>query len=158
MNTVQEFTWSDRYLLGHSAMDDTHREFVACVDALLTASDAGIPEALEAFIRHAEAHFKQENDWLAAPDFPGGGECHIEEHDKVIRSAYEVREHIALNNAPRCCPRLRPCPGRLVPRACRLHGLGPRGVARQAHPQRPTPGVPPQGGGVRPPAGRHFAA
>lgn len=100
MNTVQEFTWSDRYLLGHSAMDDTHREFVLCVDALLTASDAGIPEALEAFIRHAEAHFKQENDWLAAPDFPGGGECHIEEHDKVIRSAYEVREHIALNNAP----------------------------------------------------------
>ena len=87
MNTVQEFTWSDRYLLGHSAMDDTHREFVLCVDALLTASDAGIPEALEAFIRHAEAHFKQENDWLAAPDFPGGGGCHIE-------------EHIALNNAP----------------------------------------------------------
>ena len=93
--TAESFTWSDRYLLGYTAMDDTHREFVACVDALLTATDAQIPEALEAFIQHAEAHFKQENEWLAAPDFPGGGECHIEEHEKVINSAYDVREVVA---------------------------------------------------------------
>lgn len=95
MTTIPEFTWSDRYLLGHKAIDDTHQEFVECVHALQEATDADIPAALEAFIQHAEAHFTQENGWLNAPDFPGGGECHIEEHEKVLSSAYDVREVVA---------------------------------------------------------------
>jgi len=95
MTTIQAFTWSDRYLLGHQSIDDTHREFVGYVRALQEASDTDIPEALEAFIRHAEAHFTQENGWLNAPDFPGGGECHIEEHEKVLSSAYDVRKVVA---------------------------------------------------------------
>lgn len=90
MSTIEEFTWNDNYLLGHATIDDTHREFVQVVDALLTVSDAQIPEALDAFIRHAEAHFSQENDWLNSPGFPGGGECHIAEHEKVLRSARDV--------------------------------------------------------------------
>lgn len=92
MNTTKDFTWSDRYLLGQSAMDHTHKEFVECVDALLKAGDAEIAQALDAFIEHAEAHFAQENEWLTAPDFPGGGQCHIDEHEKVLNSGYEVRE------------------------------------------------------------------
>jgi hemerythrin len=96
MTTIQAFTWSDRYLLGHQSIDDTHREFVEHVRALQEVSDIDIPAALEAFIRHAEAHFSQENAWLNAPDFPGGGECHIEEHEKVLSAAYDVREVVAL--------------------------------------------------------------
>lgn len=95
MTTEQPFTWSDRFLLGHKTMDTTHAEFVECVGALLNARDTEIADALEAFIHHAEAHFQQENDWLGAPDFPGGGECHIEEHEKVLNSAYDVREVVA---------------------------------------------------------------
>ena len=95
MTTEQPFTWSDRFLLGHNTIDTTHAEFVECVGALLNARDAEIPGALDAFIHHAEAHFQQENDWLSAPDFPGGGECHIEEHEKVLNSAYDVREVVA---------------------------------------------------------------
>ena len=92
MTSPPVFTWSDRFLLGHRTIDDTHREFVDCVDALLRASDAEIPAALDAFARHAEAHFAQEDQWLAAPDFPNGGECHIDEHAKVLASVSEVRE------------------------------------------------------------------
>ena len=92
MTNPPVFTWSDRFLLGHRTIDDTHREFVDCVDALLRASDAEIPAALDAFARHAEAHFAQEDEWLAAPDFPNGGECHIDEHAKVLASVSEVRE------------------------------------------------------------------
>ena len=40
MTNPPVFTWSDRFLLGHRTIDDTHREFVECVDALLRASDA----------------------------------------------------------------------------------------------------------------------
>lgn len=91
MNTTKDFIWSDRYLLGQSAMDHTHKEFVECVDALLKSSDAEISQALDVFIKHAEAHFAQENEWLTSPDFPGGGQCHIDEHEKVLNSAYDVR-------------------------------------------------------------------
>lgn len=89
------FSWSDRFLLGHRSIDETHREFVDCVDALLRASDAEIPAALDAFARHAESHFGQEDKWLAAADFPGGGECHIDEHAKVMASVREVQEQVA---------------------------------------------------------------
>ena len=92
MTNPPVFTWSDRFLLGHRTIDDTHREFVECVDALLRASDAEIPAALEAFARHAEAHFAQEDAWLSAADFPTGGDCHIDEHAKVLASVSEVRE------------------------------------------------------------------
>ena len=95
MSTNQEFNWSDRFLLGHTAMDDTHREFVDCVDALLRATDAELPAALERFIAHAQDHFNQENAWLSADDFPGGGECHIDEHGKVMSSARDVQLMLA---------------------------------------------------------------
>ncbi|HRG72903.1 MAG TPA: hemerythrin domain-containing protein, partial [Thauera aminoaromatica] len=65
------------------------------VDALLRASDAEIPAALDAFARHAEAHFAQEDAWLSAADFPTGGDCHIDEHAKVMASVREVQELVA---------------------------------------------------------------
>jgi len=98
MNIAEHFNWTDRYLLGHSTIDETHREFVECVDALLTAPDSAIPNALDSFIRHADAHFRQENGWLSSADFPGGGECHIAEHEKVLQSAHEVRQLVERGN------------------------------------------------------------
>ncbi|MDA0236585.1 MAG: hemerythrin domain-containing protein, partial [Proteobacteria bacterium] len=95
MTSPPVFTWSDRFLLGHRTIDDTHREFVECVDALLRASDAEIPAALDVFARHAEAHFAQEDAWLSAADFPTGGDCHIDEHAKVMASVREVQELVA---------------------------------------------------------------
>lgn len=87
------FAWNDRYLLGHSSMDGTHREFVGLVDRMLTASDADLPAALDAFAVHAAAHFAQENQWMA-DDFPAR-DCHIDEHDKVLASVLEVQELVA---------------------------------------------------------------
>jgi hemerythrin len=94
MEVQSGFDWEDRYLLGYEAMDDTHREFVALVDALLTAADDALPAALEAFAAHAEAHFAQEDGWMVAEDFPAR-DCHIDEHAKVLASVNEVREQVA---------------------------------------------------------------
>lgn len=96
-----EFEWSDRYLLGHHGMDDTHREFVELVDALLTVADAELPEALTAFERHAEAHFAQENRWMSEGGFPAG-DCHIEEHEKVLASVREVQLALADGDVALC--------------------------------------------------------
>ena len=94
MDEEQGFPWDDRYLLGHGPMDATHREFVDLVHALLTVEDAALPAALAAFARHAEAHFEQENGWMAADDYPAR-ECHVDEHAKVLASVHEVQAELA---------------------------------------------------------------
>lgn len=88
------FPWDDRYLLGHRGMDDTHREFVALVDALLTADDRDLPAALGAFALHAESHFAEEDQLMALHDFPAR-QCHADEHAKVLASVREVQALVA---------------------------------------------------------------
>ena len=97
MEDQSGFDWEDRYLLGYAPMDETHREFVELVNALLTVDAAALPAALDAFAAHAEAHFAQENDWMVAEDFPPR-DCHIDEHAKVRASVLEVREELAAGN------------------------------------------------------------
>ena len=91
MSTSIAFRWKDDYLLGYVPMDDTHREFVAHLDALLTCTDADLAGRLEAFARHAEAHFADENAWMEKTDFPPK-QCHIDEHAAVMQSVYQVLE------------------------------------------------------------------
>jgi len=97
MGEQQGFGWDDRYLLGHPVMDDTHREFVELVDALLRVGDDGLGEALSAFAQHAKAHFDQENRWMELEGFPAR-ECHVDEHNKVLASVCEVQQELAEGN------------------------------------------------------------
>ena len=83
--------WNDSYLLGYGPMDDTHREFVEIVNGLLTCSDADVAAQLEAFARHAEAHFAEEDAWMERTDFPPK-DCHIGEHAAVMSSVRQVLE------------------------------------------------------------------
>jgi hemerythrin len=83
--------WSDRYLLGHNAMDDTHREFVECVAALQTAEDDELAACLAAFEAHAVEHFEQEQRWMDSTAFPAA-QCHGDEHTAVLNSVHEVQE------------------------------------------------------------------
>ena len=94
MNVVLEevpFGWDDGFLVGYPSMDNTHREFVDCLTALLQASDAQLPAALDAFAAHAQAHFDEEDTWMRASNFPPR-DCHIDEHAKVMASVREVQE------------------------------------------------------------------
>lgn len=91
------FQWSDRYLLGYLAMDETHREFVESVNALLKVDDADLMATLDAFAHHAKEHFAQEADWMEADGFPAR-DCHVAEHDKVLASVDEVQQTLARGN------------------------------------------------------------
>lgn len=84
-----ELAWTDALLLGHAAMDRTHREFVGLVQALFASRDAGLADALRAFIAHAQAHFGDEDRAMAETGFPAG-DCHVDEHAAVLRSAHQV--------------------------------------------------------------------
>jgi hemerythrin len=90
----QAFPWTDQFLLGYGPMDATHREFVDLVAALLSAPDTDLVRHLDAFAGHAERHFGEERDWMLATAFPAT-QCHIDEHDAVLKSVYEVRDLLA---------------------------------------------------------------
>lgn len=98
----QAFPWTDQFLLGYGPMDATHREFVDLVAALLTAPDADLARHLDAFALHAERHFAEERDWMVATAFPAT-QCHIDEHDAVLKSVHEVRELLAAGGHSGTC-------------------------------------------------------
>jgi hemerythrin len=86
--------WSDAFVLGYPAMDDSHREFVADLRALLTAPDDGLGAALDGFAAHLAEHFAREEGWMNATEFPAR-ECHADEHAAVLKSVGEVQALLA---------------------------------------------------------------
>lgn len=85
------FAWDDKFALGHGPMDESHREFVDCVDALLGVEDYLLPAALERFEDHARRHFAEEDQVMRETAYDSAG-CHIEEHAAVLESLVAVRE------------------------------------------------------------------
>jgi hemerythrin-like metal-binding protein len=86
--------WSDAFVLGFGPMDEVHEEFVDLVGAMQKARDEELAVLMEAFAKHAQAHFDAENAWMVETDFPAR-ECHIDEHAAVMRSVHQVRERLA---------------------------------------------------------------
>ena len=86
--------WSDQLELGHAAIDQTHREFVELLNALGAAAGDSILPALDEFKAHTEAHFAQEEAWMAEKDFPPR-HCHEREHANVLEIVTEVRSRVA---------------------------------------------------------------
>lgn len=93
--------WSDRYLLGFDQMDEIHAEFVSIVAQLQTAPDNDLFSLLDRFAHHAEAHFEQEKMWMESTEFPPR-ECHIEQHEAVLKSVHEVQQLVAAGNFAIC--------------------------------------------------------
>jgi hemerythrin len=89
--------WNDSLLLGYGPMDITHRDFVECVARLREATSADVVERLARMADHLTAHFDEERQWMMASDFPAT-QCHVDEHEAVLRSAHEVRELVDRGN------------------------------------------------------------
>lgn len=85
----EHFAWSDAFLVGFAQIDETHREFVDVVRALLDATPAQLVQRVQAFIDHAKKHFGEEDTLMRETNFPAA-DCHIDEHAQVMKSAYEV--------------------------------------------------------------------
>lgn len=92
-----EFTWHEDFAVGHEAMDETHHEFVQCVDAMLRADESGLSIALEAFADHARRHFGEEDQAMRETGYRSAG-CHVDEHSAILKSVDEVRAALALGH------------------------------------------------------------
>ncbi len=86
--------WSAELELQSAMMDDTHREFVALLNALGDAAEGNMLASVDAFLAHTERHFTQEEQWMTATAFPPLG-CHKTEHDGVLEVVREVRNRVA---------------------------------------------------------------
>ena len=86
--------WSDDLVLGVDTMDETHREFVAQLNAVAGVADEAMLAALDRFIEHTEAHFGQEERWMESMNFPPL-HCHRDEHQGVLGIMREVRGMVA---------------------------------------------------------------
>jgi hemerythrin-like metal-binding protein len=89
--------WSEALALGYDEMDSTHQDFVALLNAVSAAEGEAILPALDAFIAHTEAHFAQEEAWMAQTAYPRSG-CHEREHHNVLEVVHEVRSRVASGN------------------------------------------------------------
>lgn len=83
--------WSDALVLGNEPMDRTHEEFVELLQALQAASDEALQPALRTLIEHTEAHFGQEDAWMAATGFAPDN-CHQRQHTMVLELMRTVEQ------------------------------------------------------------------
>lgn len=89
---MPQMEWTESLVLGLEPMDLTHQEFVKVYNELAAAAVEEFLARLDAFIAHCEDHFEQENQWMAAVNFPG---CHKGEHDRALAVMYDVRKRAA---------------------------------------------------------------
>ncbi len=81
-------------VLGFDPMDEIHAEFETLLARTLDCADHELIARLEALTAHLRAHFAAEDAWMRETDFPPG-QCHIDEHAAVLRSADEVLPLVA---------------------------------------------------------------
>jgi hemerythrin-like metal-binding protein len=91
-------SWNESLVLNQTVMDQTHQEFAHLLNRLADASGDELNAVLEEFIVHTEAHFAQEEQWMAQMAFPPM-HCHSAEHKGVLEIAQEVRRRVAAGEA-----------------------------------------------------------
>jgi hemerythrin-like metal-binding protein len=91
-NYMAHLEWSDALSLDLPLMDDTHREFVVLLAQAQDADDDHLAAAWQELITHTDAHFGQEDRWMAATRFASSN-CHSMQHKVVLQV---MREGAAL--------------------------------------------------------------
>jgi hemerythrin-like metal-binding protein len=81
------------YRLGHAPMDDTHREFVALVNALAVAAGDDFASGFDALVAHTERHFDAEQRLMQRFAFPATTE-HRGEHQRVLGQLHQVQARV----------------------------------------------------------------
>jgi hemerythrin-like metal-binding protein len=88
-----------RHSLGMTEMDNTHREFIAQVAALIAASDAEFPALFQALVNHTRAHFTVEGNLMRASKYRGFPE-HESEHHRVLGELLQLNRTLKRGHLP----------------------------------------------------------
>lgn len=85
--------WNPEHTLHQPQMDRTHHEFVDRLGALQDAvrrAPHEVDACLDELLRHTEAHFAQEEQWMLALGFAPEN-CHALQHASVLEVMREAR-------------------------------------------------------------------
>ncbi len=92
--------WNEaRHTLGIEEMDDTHREFVAQVAALIAADQAQFPGLFLALISHTREHFVAEGRLMRESQYKGLPE-HEGEHHRVLGELQQLNRSLKRGHLP----------------------------------------------------------
>jgi hemerythrin len=90
MTTSDNILWSDLWLVGLKKLDDEHQGFVNLIQSMQQATLDELVLLLDQFELTARSHFDLENRMMEDTQFPPR-ECHIDEHNAVLKSVAEVQ-------------------------------------------------------------------
>ena len=90
MTTSDNILWSDLWLVGLKKLDDEHQGFVNLIQSMQQATLDELVLLLDQFELTARSHFDLENRMMEDTQFPPR-ECHIDEHNAVLKSVTEVQ-------------------------------------------------------------------
>ena len=92
--------WDDaRHTLGMDEMDNTHREFIAQVAALIAADNAEFPALFQALVNHTREHFAAEGQLMRASKYKGLPE-HESEHHRVLGELQQLNRTLKRGHLP----------------------------------------------------------
>jgi hemerythrin len=92
--------WKEsRHMLGMEEMDNTHREFIAQVAALIVASNAEFPALFQTLINHTLDHFTAESQLMRASKYKGLPE-HESEHHRVLGELQQLNRTLKRGHLP----------------------------------------------------------
>ncbi|TAJ81275.1 MAG: hemerythrin [Gallionellaceae bacterium] len=92
--------WNEsRHTLGMGEMDNTHREFITQVAALIAASNAEFPALFQALINHTREHFIAEGKLMRESKYRGLPE-HEGEHHRVLGELQQLNRSLKRGRLP----------------------------------------------------------
>lgn len=80
----QTLQWNESLALDMPLMDDTHREFVELLEAVVLAADVDICSCWSTLIGHTQKHFDAEDQWMLETGFAPGN-CHSTQHHVILQ-------------------------------------------------------------------------
>jgi hemerythrin len=93
--------WSDSWLLGIDILDEAHREMVRLINRLVEAeSTAETMSCLEELIALLRAHFRVEEEFLAAIGYPSR-EAHRREHRIQLAEFVDLHRRLVAREGSR---------------------------------------------------------
>lgn len=92
--------WDEsRHSLGMDEMDNTHREFIAQVAALIASGNDEFPALFQALVNHTREHFTAEGQLMRASKYKGLPE-HESEHHRVLGELQQLNRTLKRGHLP----------------------------------------------------------
>lgn len=90
-------SFEQRYRLGVTSLDDTHREFAELVNRLGASDKSTFADLFKELEQHTRAHFEAENALMRDTAFPAIAE-HTDEHSRVLGEMHQIGNRVTTGN------------------------------------------------------------